>query len=127
MGAEGLEPRPLACKTSAACPRPSADVQFSLEIRISHLGVFRWTNPNGGRNGGQTQSQAKRAGLIRFDCSRSRASRRSNQAIATTLFITDKTVEAYVRAISPKPNLPAAADDHRRVLAVLAFLLRDVD
>ena len=50
---------------------------------------------------------------------------RSNQAIANTLFITDKTVEAHVRAIFNKLNLPPAADDHRRVLAVLAFLLRD--
>ena len=52
---------------------------------------------------------------------------RSNQAIANTLFITDKTVEAHVRAIFTKLDLPAAADDHRRVLAVLAFLLRDDD
>jgi DNA-binding NarL/FixJ family response regulator len=52
---------------------------------------------------------------------------RSNQAIANGLFITDKTVEAHVRAIFTKLNLPAAADDHRRVLAVLAFLLRDDD
>lgn len=52
---------------------------------------------------------------------------RSNQAIANTLVITDKTVEAHVRAIFTKLNLPTAADDHRRVLAVLAFLLRDDD
>ena len=52
---------------------------------------------------------------------------RSNQAIANTLFITDKTVEAHVRAIFTKLDLPAAADDHRRILAVLAFLLRDDD
>ncbi len=50
---------------------------------------------------------------------------RSNQAIASALFVTDKTVEAHVRAIFTKLNLPAAADDHRRVLAVLAYLLRD--
>jgi hypothetical protein len=52
-------------QTSAACPPMSSDVQFSLEIRILHFGVFRWTNPNGGQNGGQTHSQAKRAGLIK--------------------------------------------------------------
>jgi DNA-binding NarL/FixJ family response regulator len=50
---------------------------------------------------------------------------RSNQAIATRLFITDKTVEAHVRAIFTKLTLPAASDDHRRVLAVLAYLMRD--
>jgi DNA-binding NarL/FixJ family response regulator len=52
---------------------------------------------------------------------------RSNQAIATRLFITDKTVEAHVRAIFTKLTLPAAGDDHRRVLAVLAYLTRDHD
>jgi DNA-binding NarL/FixJ family response regulator len=52
---------------------------------------------------------------------------RSNQAIASRLYITDKTVEAHVRAIFTKLDLPTAADDHRRVLAVLAFLLRDHD
>ena len=52
---------------------------------------------------------------------------RSNQAIATRLFITDKTVEAHVRAIFTKLTLPAAGDDHRRVLAVIAYLMRDQD
>jgi DNA-binding NarL/FixJ family response regulator len=52
---------------------------------------------------------------------------RSNQAIATRLFITDKTVEAHVHAIFTKLTLPAASDDHRRVLAVLAYLMRDQD
>jgi DNA-binding NarL/FixJ family response regulator len=52
---------------------------------------------------------------------------RSNQAIATRLFITDKTVEAHVRAIFTKLTLPAAGDDHRRVLAVLTYLMRDQD
>ena len=32
-------------QTSAACPRPSTDVQFSLKIRILYFDVFRWTNP----------------------------------------------------------------------------------
>ena len=30
-------------QTSAASPRTSTDVQFSLKIRILHLGVLRWT------------------------------------------------------------------------------------
>ena len=47
---------------------------------------------------------------------------RSNQAIARALFVTDKTVEAHVRSIFTKLNLPAAADDHRRVLAVITYL-----
>ena len=54
-----LNSRPLDPQTSAACPRTSTDVHFSLKIRILHLGAFRWTNPNGGQNGGQTHSQTK--------------------------------------------------------------------
>jgi hypothetical protein len=53
-GWRDLNSRPLNPQTSAACPRTSPDVQFSLKIRILHLQVFRWTNPNGGQNGGQT-------------------------------------------------------------------------
>jgi hypothetical protein len=59
-----LNSRPLDPQTSAACPRTSTDVQFSLKIRILYLGVFRWTNPNGGQNGGQTHSQTKQRGLL---------------------------------------------------------------
>jgi hypothetical protein len=54
-----LNSRPLDPSTSAACLRTSTNVQFSLKIRILHLGVFRWTDPNGGQNGGQTHSQTK--------------------------------------------------------------------
>ena len=52
-------------QTSAACPRTSPDVQFSLKLRDLHMGVFRWTSPNGGQNGGQTHSQTKQRGLVR--------------------------------------------------------------
>lgn len=47
---------------------------------------------------------------------------RSNQAIAERLFVTPKTVEAHIASIFSKLELLPAADDHRRVLAVLAFL-----
>jgi len=47
---------------------------------------------------------------------------RSNQAIAETLVITERAVEKHVTSIFAKLNLPPAAEDHRRVLAVLAFL-----
>ena len=47
---------------------------------------------------------------------------RTNQAIATRLFITERTVEKHVKSILGKLRIPAGADDHRRVLAVLAYL-----
>ncbi len=50
---------------------------------------------------------------------------RSNSAIARTLFVTDKTVEAHIRGVFTKLGLDAGADDHRRVLAVIAYLAQD--
>lgn len=47
---------------------------------------------------------------------------RSNQAIAERLFITERTVEKHVTGIFDKLLLPVTPDDHRRVLAVLAYL-----
>jgi DNA-binding NarL/FixJ family response regulator len=47
---------------------------------------------------------------------------RSNRAIAETLVISERAVEKHVTSIFAKLNLPPAAEDHRRVLAVLAYL-----
>lgn len=47
---------------------------------------------------------------------------RSNSALSAELFLSAKTIEAHVRSIFMKLDLPPAAGDHRRVLAVLAFL-----
>jgi DNA-binding NarL/FixJ family response regulator len=47
---------------------------------------------------------------------------RSNHGIAERLVITDRAVEKHITSIFGKLRLPAAADDHRRVLAVLAYL-----
>jgi DNA-binding NarL/FixJ family response regulator len=47
---------------------------------------------------------------------------RSNQAIGERMFITQRAVEKHVTSIFGKLNLPADAGDHRRVLAVLAYL-----
>jgi DNA-binding NarL/FixJ family response regulator len=49
---------------------------------------------------------------------------RSNQAIGERLFLATKTVERHIANIFSKLDLLPAPDDHRRVLAVLAYLRR---
>jgi DNA-binding NarL/FixJ family response regulator len=46
----------------------------------------------------------------------------SNRAIAARLVVTERTVEAHTTQIFQKLRLPESPDQHRRVLAVLAFL-----
>jgi DNA-binding NarL/FixJ family response regulator len=46
----------------------------------------------------------------------------SNRGICGKLFLSPKTVETHVKSIFMKLGLMPAPDDHRRVLAVLAFL-----
>jgi DNA-binding NarL/FixJ family response regulator len=47
---------------------------------------------------------------------------RSNNAIAAQMVVTERAVEKHVTSIFGKLGLPPAPEDHRRVLAVLAFL-----
>jgi DNA-binding NarL/FixJ family response regulator len=47
---------------------------------------------------------------------------RSNAGIAHALWITEGTVEKHVHSILMKLRLPETEDDHRRVLAVVAYL-----
>lgn len=47
---------------------------------------------------------------------------RSNQGIADRLFVTERAVQKHITSIFQKLGLPAGSEDHRRVLAVLAFL-----
>jgi DNA-binding NarL/FixJ family response regulator len=47
---------------------------------------------------------------------------RTNRAIAEGLYISERAVERHVTSIFNKLDLPPSARDHRRVLAVLAYL-----
>jgi len=47
---------------------------------------------------------------------------RSNAAVAARLVITEKAVSKHMNSILTKLDLPPSDDDHRRVLAVLAYL-----
>jgi DNA-binding NarL/FixJ family response regulator len=51
---------------------------------------------------------------------------RTDRGIAEQLFVTRKTVEAHVRSIFRKLELPSDASENRRVHAVLAFLQASV-
>jgi DNA-binding NarL/FixJ family response regulator len=47
---------------------------------------------------------------------------KTNRAIAKTLFMSERAVERHVTAIFTKLKLPVTDEDHRRVLAVLAYM-----
>jgi DNA-binding NarL/FixJ family response regulator len=47
---------------------------------------------------------------------------RTNRGIAGELFLSERAVERHVTSIFTKLDLPAREHDHRRVLAVLAYL-----
>jgi DNA-binding NarL/FixJ family response regulator len=47
---------------------------------------------------------------------------RSNKGIGQRLFITERAVQKHVTSIFMKLGLPQSDDDHRRILAVLAYV-----
>jgi DNA-binding NarL/FixJ family response regulator len=69
-------------------------------------------------------NRSRAGGLTRReeDVLRLMAEGRSNAAIATALVITEKSVSNHINALFAKLGLAPSGDDHRRVLAVLAYL-----
>jgi DNA-binding NarL/FixJ family response regulator len=47
---------------------------------------------------------------------------RSNSGIAREIVVTEGAVEKHISSIFGKLGLPVSGDDHRRVLAVIAWL-----
>ena len=93
---------------SGASTRESASIDPTIVSRLIHRS--REAGPLDGLSGREREV----LGLM--------AEGRSNHAIADQLFVSPKTVEAHVRQILLKLDLPESPDDHRRVLAVLTFL-----
>jgi DNA-binding NarL/FixJ family response regulator len=69
------------------------------------------------RRGGLAELTPRERGVLAL-----MAEGRSNTAIADALAVSESAVEKHVRNIFAKLRLPASESDHRRVLAVLAYL-----
>ncbi len=50
---------------------------------------------------------------------------KTNTAVARALVVTPGAVESHISNIFSKLDLPASDEDHRRVLAVLAYLRQE--
>ena len=78
--------------------------------------VARLLSPAGGRSPLTELSEREREVLALM------AEGLTNSGIAKRLYVSDRTVEAHVRHVLLKLELPEGEDGHRRVLAVLAHL-----
>ncbi|MBB4664701.1 response regulator transcription factor [Conexibacter arvalis] len=81
---------------------------------VAELVRSRHAGERGGKLGGLTPREREALELM--------AEGKTNAAIARAMVVTPGAVEKHVSNIFAKLDLPATDDDHRRVLAVLAFL-----
>jgi DNA-binding NarL/FixJ family response regulator len=81
---------------------------------VAELVRGRHESERGGALGGLTPREREALELM--------AEGKTNAAIARAMVVTPGAVEKHVSNIFAKLDLPATDDDHRRVLAVLAFL-----
>ena len=91
---------------------------FSPQLAALLIGEYRRLATSGG-DGSLPLSEREREvlGLM--------AEGRSNSAIASRLFISEKAVSKHTNSIFTKLDLAISDDDNRRVLAVLAYLQSD--
>lgn len=111
-------------------------VGYLLKDRVADVGRFLDAVDHVGRGGSALDPEivallidrrSRTGGLARLSDREGEvlalmAEGRSNSAIARALYVTDGAVEKHVRSIFTKLQFPPSADDHRRVLAVLAHL-----
>jgi DNA-binding NarL/FixJ family response regulator len=111
-------------------------VGYLLKDRIANIGQFLDAVRRVAAGGtamdpeviGELLSKRSRSGPLQRLTPRERevlglmAEGRSNAAIASRLFITEKAVSKHTNSIFSKLGLPPSEDDNRRVLAVLAYL-----
>jgi DNA-binding NarL/FixJ family response regulator len=97
----------------AAALRQVASGGSALDPDVVALLVGR-AGPHAGTLASLTEREAGVLALM--------AQGRSNQAIGDRLGIAERTVEKHIAAIFAKLGVPASTEDHRRVLAVLAYL-----
>lgn len=69
-----------------------------------------------------TRNRLQRLTAREQDVLAAMAEGRSNRAIGSRFDLTEKTVDTHIRNILTKLDLPPEPDDHRRVLAVRAWL-----
>jgi DNA-binding NarL/FixJ family response regulator len=92
--------------------------------RVAHGGsaldpqvVARLLSPRGGMTGALAELSEREREVLEL-----MAEGLTNTGIARRLYLSERTVEAHVRHVLMKLNLPESEDGHRRVLAVLAHL-----
>ena len=114
----------------------TAGIGYLLKDRIADVGEFLGAVDRVGGGGtaldpevvAQLLARARRKDPLERLSPRERevlglmAEGRTNRAIAEQLVIAEHTVEKHVSSVMGKLRIPASADDHRRVLAVLTFL-----
>ena len=114
----------------------AAGVGYLLKDRVADVGEFLAAVRRVGEGGAaidpevvaQLLGRRRRAGPLDALSGRElevlalMAEGRSNAAVAERLVITEGAVEKHISSIFAKLGLPAAASDHRRVLAVLTYL-----
>ncbi|GAA3103889.1 response regulator transcription factor [Streptosporangium carneum] len=111
-----------------------AGVGYLLKDRIGHVGEFVDALERVGAGGTVVDPEVVKQLLAHRRDPLSRltprerevlalvAEGRSNAAVARALVVTEAAVAKHIASILAKLDLPPAQDDHRRVLAVLAYL-----